>query len=496
MANEAANNPQQQKQVATAPPTPPAQALVTKETSAFGMASVERSSELAAVAVAEAARARVESAYVMAMKNPRHEETARTKIMASCRNPGFAIKAKFRKPVGGEMINGRWEPKFVVGPSIRFAEEMLRCWKNVLVQQTSIYDDHLKRIVAITTQDLESNTTYSKEIFLEKTVERSSAKDREVVGQRMNSQNRAVYIVRSTEDELNIKESALASKVIRNNGLRLIPQHIQDEAMAIVDAVIRDKAAKNPEAERREILDGFAKKGIAPLDIERYMGGPSAQFSTDDLLRLREMLTSIEDGHSTWQEFIEGTTSQTTSEISEKSQVETKGKEINEKLKAVVQERGVEASIETAKKPEPVKPAEPAQGDPVKIPEKTLEPIIPAQETKQEATTLPATPAEPAQAETTPAPPESEPLPASESAKAPLAAMDSEEIQNRCASAELFLKTNPAGVKKYNSILSIMKVRLSGKQQPLDVIESAQLPFYCAQLEKAVKSIRETPEKK
>jgi hypothetical protein len=445
-------------------PTPSNQTIATREIKAFGAETVERSSELASVAVAASARAEVESSYVMAMKNPRHEETARTMILASCRNPGFALKARFRKPMGSKEVNGRWEPQFVVGPSIRFAEEMLRCWKNVLVQQNAIYDDAVKRIVRVTVRDLESNTAYSKEITLEKTVERHNAKDREVLGRRINSSNKEVFIVRTTEDELNIKEAALASKVIRNNGLRLIPQHIQDEAMLEVEKVIRDKAAKDPEGERRAILDGFAKRGITPLEIERYMGGPSAQFTSDDLLRLREMLTSIEDGHSSWQEFIDGTSSQTTGEIAEKSQVETKGAAINEKLKDIAKERGVETTAQNA-------PAAQAQ----QVLDKTSD-AIPQATTNQSATGS-STAQQAGQVDvSTNAAMNSQDAMTSDAATTP------ESIKQAVDAAERFLKSTPIGSKKYHSILSAMKVRLTGKQQPLDVIPVSQHTFYLAQL--------------
>jgi hypothetical protein len=436
--------------------TPNNQALVTKEAKAFGMQSVERSAELASIAVATAAEAEVNAAYKMAIMNPRHEENARSLIVEACRNPRFAEKARYRKPVGKKQDErGQWQQQYVIGPSIRFAESILRYWRNVLVQQVSLYDDQIRRIVRVTVKDVESNMTYSKELNLEKTVERKNGKDREVLGERMNSYNEKVFIVRTTEDELNIKESALASKVIRTNGLRLIHQHIIDEAMDTIEATLRDKAAKDPAGERRAILDGFSKRGILPLEIERFMAKPSAQFSTDDLVELRDMLTSIEDGHTTWQEYLEGTSAQTTEEIAEKSQVETKGKEVNEKLKTVAQERGVQAAQEEPKKEEAKKP-EPKQAEPAK--------------------TEPAKEEKPAQGEPT--------------TSAPPPPANIEETKNAIASAEFYLKSTEAGKKKHGAVLSIMKIRLSGKQQPLDVLPEDQLGLYLGQLQKAVDSMK------
>lgn len=454
------------------------QSLVTRETKAFGVESVERSSELAAIAVSSSAKAEVEAAYVMAIKNPRHEDTALTQIKASCRNPRFAASARYRKPVGKkEIAPDRWEQQYVIGPSIRFAEEMIRCWKNVLTQQVSLYDDPIKRIIRITTRDLEANVAYSKEITLDKTVERQNSRDREVLGERMNSYNKKVFIVRTTEDELNIKESALASKVIRTNGLRLIPQHIIDEAMDLVEATIKDKAAKDPAGERRQILDGFAKRGITPIEIERYMSKPSAQFAVDDLVKLREMLTSIEDGHATWQEYLEGTSAQTTDEIAGKSQPDTKGAEVNEKLKSVAQERGVEAKPEPKKAESQTeaksesKPAPPSQ-------EEASTKKADSSKNPEKAQAAPAETSTPSTQQATQAPP------------APSTPEEVEAMKNEIATAEFGLKSTEVGKKKYQAILGVMKLRLAAKQQPLDILTDAQLPPYLAHLRRAQESMK------
>lgn len=303
-----------------------------KATEGFGSQSLERSAELSSIAIASAAKAEVEAAFIMAIRNPRNEDDARVRILRSCSNPIFAAKARYRKPVGKKEINGKWEQQFVIGPSIRFAEEMLRCWKNVITQATAIYDDPSKRIVKITVRDLEANLTYSKEVTLEKTVERTNGRDREVLGQRTNSYNQIVNIVRTTEDELTIKEAALTSKIIRNNGLRLIPQHIVEEAMNKVEEMIRDKVTKDPNSERKSILDGLSGRGVLPSEVEKYIGCPVAQFTADDLVQLRDILNSIEDGHSTWAEFIEGSRAESSGEMGEKSQPATKGAAILEKI--------------------------------------------------------------------------------------------------------------------------------------------------------------------
>lgn len=280
---------------------------VTKQQQGFGVVTSERSAELAAIAVAAAAKAEVESAYIMALKQPRHEDEARAKIVRTCLNPTFAGKAKFRKPVGKvkDERTGQWNQNYAVGPSIRFAEEALRHWGNVLVQQTALYDDEHKRIVKVAVKDLQSNLTYSQEITLDKQVERRDGRGRQVLGERKNTDGYVVYILKATEDELAVKQAAQVSKAIRNSGLRLVPDYIVEEAMEQINATITSKVKQDPDAERRKLVDAFFALGIKASELEAYLGHPLAQCSTDDLIELTEMCNSIRDGHASWGEFMQ-----------------------------------------------------------------------------------------------------------------------------------------------------------------------------------------------
>ena len=202
--------------------------------------TVEQQSELQSTAVAKGREAEVKARYAMALHRPRNDNDCLISIQQTCRNKRFASKAKYAKPVGQSKI---------VGPSIRLAEELARQYKNILVQQTTIYEDLVKRIIMVSVSDLETNMGYTKEIPINKTVERKSHKGRDVVAERLNAYGERVFVVLATEDELQNKEAALASKAIRNGVLRVIPEHILDAALEVVDETMRAKVAEDPEAE-------------------------------------------------------------------------------------------------------------------------------------------------------------------------------------------------------------------------------------------------------
>lgn len=266
---------------------------VTENTNAL---TLGQKAEYAAVAVAAEAKAVVEARFVMAMKQPRNEDLARTKILNACKNLTFAESALYKKPVGGANIEGL---------GIRFAEEAARHWKNIFCQAAAIYEDDDRRNIRITVLDLESNLGWDKTAVIEKTVERKFNKDREIVGERLNSKGERVFIVKTTEDELLNKENSMISKTLRNGILRCLPQHILEEALDEIKQTIKAGVSKDPEEAKRAVLDNFAKLNILPDQIEKYLKHPLSLLSPVEITDLKGIFNAIKDGQAKWQDFLE-----------------------------------------------------------------------------------------------------------------------------------------------------------------------------------------------
>lgn len=278
---------------------------MTAKEDRFGGSMTHQQAELAGIAVAASAKAEVESAYVLALKNPRNEDSARRSILNVCLNPTFAETAIYNKPVGKKQVGNQWVENMIEGLSIRFAEEAIRLWRNIKTLQTTIYDDPLKRIVKITVIDLESNVSYSKEYVIEKTVERKNAVGRDVVYERTNSRGEKVSIVIATEDEVQNKESSLGSKTIRNNGLRLIPDFILTEALTTIKKTVKDGIDKDPSAARRSIVDNFSRINISVKQLEEYLNHPIDVITKEEMSSLKGIFNTIHEGSITWAEVIE-----------------------------------------------------------------------------------------------------------------------------------------------------------------------------------------------
>lgn len=257
---------------------------------------IDRVGETSAITTAEQAKAAVQARYVMALQRPRNIENSRVRLLNACKRPRFAASAIYRKPIGGGTIEG---------PSARFAEEVLRCLGNVLPEAYAIYEDSEKLIQRVSVTDLENNLTFTRDITVRKTVERRKpSRGAEVISSRKNTTGQIVYLVRATEDEILVKLNSAISKAQRNLALMLLPSDIKEEAIDMCNRTINDIAARDPEAERKRMIDAFHGIGVEPADIEKYLGHPLKQVTTNELNDLRSMFTSIKEGEAKWVDFV------------------------------------------------------------------------------------------------------------------------------------------------------------------------------------------------
>lgn len=251
--------------------------------------------ETQAAAVAAQATASVQARYLMALKRPRDPDQVRVELLKECKRPGFAQVARYRKPIG----------KGVEGLSVRFAEAAVRCMGNVLTEVQTIYDDERKRIVRVLVTDLESNVPYSRDVLIDKTVERSIVKDgQRILSSRTNAQGKITHTVAATDDDLLNKEGALVSKAFRTLALRLIPGDLKEEAEQMCIDTLHDGASKDPDAQRKSLADAFAGLGVSPASLRDFLGHELGQCSPAEIVELRAIYSCIKDGETTWGETI------------------------------------------------------------------------------------------------------------------------------------------------------------------------------------------------
>jgi hypothetical protein len=185
------------------------------------------------------------------------------KLKREVERPGFAAVAWYRKPVG----------QGVEGLSIRFAEEAIRCMTNLLPESPIVYDSRDRRMLRVMLTDLESNITWSRDMIIDKTVERSYLKKGQTALQvRTNSKGEATYLVEATEDELGAKEGRSSRRRSGRSPSASCPGDLQDEAKKRIleirsGDVRRTRAPRGRRSSTRSPL-----LNVLPSELKRYLG--------------------------------------------------------------------------------------------------------------------------------------------------------------------------------------------------------------------------------
>lgn len=261
----------------------------------FAGTSVSRENQATQALVAKA-RADIEARWTMAMHRPRNMDQVRTLLLKECRRPGFASSAIYRKPIGDG----------VEGLSIRFAEAAARCFGNIVMEVTQIYDDEHTRVMRVAATDLETNVTWPQDVTISKLVERKTLRrGQTALDQRTNSYGDAVYMVSASDDDLLNKQGALVSKALRTCILRIIPGNLQDEAYEVCNSILSDAAAKDPDQARNAVCDAFVALGVQPTDLEEWLGHSISVATPAEIEQLRRLYVAIRDGEATWPEALE-----------------------------------------------------------------------------------------------------------------------------------------------------------------------------------------------
>lgn len=271
----------------------------------------------AALAARETAVA--QARFIMAMQRPRNVEKFRVRLLAECDRTGFAETAEYYKPVGkkkNEETN-EWEQQYATGPSIRLIEVAAQYYGNLDVQSQVLHETEEHRVVECAAIDLETNTRWSENRLIPRTVEKRGDRirgskevgppsGRDVISERTNTYGDKVYVCRATADEVQQKQGAETSKSLRTQVTRLLPRDIIDEALQRCRQTIQKEITQDPKASLRRLIDGFAEMGVSPEDLEIWAGGRKLeQLSPKELQQLRQLWTGLRDKETTWKEAME-----------------------------------------------------------------------------------------------------------------------------------------------------------------------------------------------
>lgn len=265
-------------------------AIINPTESALPVAA-QSASENAALAMAAQQKAVVEARYKMALARPRDLDMVRQKMLKDASRTSFATVAIYHKPVG----NG------IEGPSIRFVESAIRNMTNILTETSTVSEDDERRVIRVAVSDLETNTYFSQDVTVTKTVERRKLPQGEKpIRVRTNNNGQPIYILHATDDEILNKQNALISKAVRTLGLRLIPGDLVDEALLEIKKTMAQQDRQDPDAAKHRIIDAFAQLGVSVEALKEFVGHELSALTPNEIQLLRTTFTSIKDGETSW----------------------------------------------------------------------------------------------------------------------------------------------------------------------------------------------------
>ncbi len=211
----------------------------------------------------------VKAMVFMAKQYPRDENAALERILKACERKSLAEKAIYEYPRGGQKVSG---------PSIRLAEAIAQNWENFTSDIIELEQRDGESQVMARAWDLETNV-----------------------------QQRMIFTVshfrHTKQGDYKLTDPRDIYEMVANQGARrrracilgLIPGDIVEAAVEKCQEVMAKHLGKREEAIAR-LVEAFKEYGVTLPMLEKFIGCKAEAFTSQNLVRLGAVYTSIKDG--------------------------------------------------------------------------------------------------------------------------------------------------------------------------------------------------------
>ena len=222
----------------------------------------------------EASRAIAEAQgkLVIAKRFPRDEVQAYAKAMQACQRPSMAAKAFYSFPRGGQVVSG---------PTIRFAEELARCWGNVDYGIKELSQDNGKSEMQAYAWDLETNA---------QSVQNFTNPHQREQGKKM--------VALTSQRDIYENNANMATRRLRSRILAILPAWFVEDA---IEECKKTLAGKNeiPLVDRvKKMVVQFGKLGVTQEQIETRLKKKIDAMNVDDFSEFIGIYNAIKGGES------------------------------------------------------------------------------------------------------------------------------------------------------------------------------------------------------
>ena len=222
----------------------------------------------------EASRAIAEAQgkLVIAKRFPRDEVRAYAKAMEACQRPKMAEKAFYAFPRGNQTVEG---------PTIRFAEELARCWGNIDYGIKELSQDDGKSEMQAYAWDLETNA---------QSVQNFTNPHQREQGKKM--------ITLTSQRDIYENNANMATRRLRARILAILPSWFVEDCIAECKKTL---AGQNdtPLVDRvKKMVIQFAKMGVTQEQIERRLKRKIDTMNAEDFTEYIGVYNAIKQGES------------------------------------------------------------------------------------------------------------------------------------------------------------------------------------------------------
>lgn len=222
----------------------------------------------------EASRAIAEAQgkLVIAKRFPRDEVAAYAKAMEACQRPKMAEKAFYAFPRGGQTVKG---------PTIRFAEELARCWGNIDYGIKELSQDDGKSEMQAYAWDLETNA---------QSVQNFTNPHQREQGKKM--------VTLTSQRDIYENNANMATRRLRARILAILPSWFVEDCIVECEKTL---AGQNdtPLVDRvKKMVVQFARFGVTQEQIEHRLKRKIDTMNADDFTEYIGIYNAIKQNES------------------------------------------------------------------------------------------------------------------------------------------------------------------------------------------------------
>ena len=232
----------------------------------------------------EASRAIAEAQgkLVIAKRFPRDEVQAYAKAIEACQRPTMAEKAFYSFPRGSQTVEG---------PTIRFAEELARCWGNIDYGIKELSQDGGKSEMQAYAWDLETNA---------QSVQNFTNPHQREQGKKM--------VTLTSQRDIYENNANMATRRLRSRILAILPSWFVEDC---IEECKKTVAGNNelPLVDRvKKMVVQFAKFGVTQEQIEKRLKRKIDTMTSDDFVEYIGIYNAIKNKESKISEWFEAET--------------------------------------------------------------------------------------------------------------------------------------------------------------------------------------------